>query len=73
MVDLPIHWEVFGAGVFLGVKFAPEGRRSFPPMATGKSEELTGHKVAGMRGYDIEKASFGFAVPQLAGLRGVTV
>lgn len=71
MIDLPVQWEVRGARVFLGLKFAPEPSRAFPPVATGESEELTGHKVARMCGHNVEKASFGFAVAQ--GLQGFEV
>ncbi len=64
MIDLPALWEVFGACVFLGVKFAPESSRALAPMATGESEELTCHKVAGMGCHNVEKASFGFCITQ---------
>jgi len=58
MIDLSALWEVFGASMFLGVKFVPEGGCALAPMATGKGEELTCHKVAGMSGHDVKKASF---------------
>src|SRR6266567_3314457 len=70
-VDLAVHWEVFGACVFLGVKFAPEGGRALAPMARGEGEELACHKVAGMCGYDVEKSSFCFVVTE--GLQGFEV
>ena len=59
-----MHWEVFGACVFLGVEFVPEGRRALAPMTTSESEELTRHKEARMRGHNVEKARLGFGVTQ---------
>src|SRR5690348_11594595 len=64
VIDLPVHWEVFGARVFLRVQLVPEGGRPLAPMATGESEELACPKVAGMGGYDVKKVSFGLAVTQ---------
>jgi|SRR6516225_3957719 len=62
VIDLPVHWEVFGAGMFLRVEFVPKRGRALSPMATGESEELTCHKVARMCGYDVKKVSFGLGV-----------
>ena len=56
MTDLPIQWEVFGARVFLGVEFVPEGGSHACPMATGESEKLTGYKVARMPGHDAKES-----------------
>ena len=64
MIDPPAQWKVLGARVFLGMELLPERGRAFPPMATGKSEELRRHKVAGMRSRKVEKASFGLAITQ---------
>ncbi len=56
--------KAFCPGVFLGVKFAPEGVGSVAPMGGGEREELTCHEVAGMRGYDVEKAGFCLGVAE---------
>jgi hypothetical protein len=36
VIDRPALRKVFGPGVSLGVKFAPEGGRALAPMGTGK-------------------------------------
>src|SRR6266404_470503 len=64
VIDVPVHWEVFGARMLLSVKLVPKGGRALAPMATGESEELTRYEITRMRGHDVEKASFGFRVTQ---------
>src|SRR5713226_9970440 len=64
VVDRPALRKAFGSGVFPGVKFGPEGGRALAPMGRGEGEELTRHKVAGMRRHDVEKAGFCFGVAE---------
>src|SRR5271157_4692464 len=64
VIDRPAFWKAFCPGVFLGVKFVPEGVGSVAPMGGGEGEELARHKVAGMRGYDIEKTGFHVGVAE---------
>src|SRR5260370_31856960 len=64
VIDRSALWKAFGPGVSFGVKFAPEGGRALAPMGSGEAEELTRHKVAGMRRYDVEKAGFCFGVAE---------
>src|SRR5260370_34879861 len=62
VIDLAALWEAFCPGVFLGMKFAPEGGRALTPMARGEGKELTCYKVAGICGYDAKKTGLGFCV-----------
>jgi hypothetical protein len=58
MIDDATHWKAFRPGVFLGVKFAPEGGRPFAPMGSGEREELTCNKVARMRCHEVQEPRF---------------
>src|SRR5260370_26791545 len=62
VIDLAALWEAFCPGVFLGMKFAPEGGRALTPMARAEGKELTCYKVAGICRYDAKKTGFGFCV-----------
>ena len=64
MIDRSALWKAFGPGVFLGVEFAPEGGRALAPVGRGEGEELTGHKIAGMRVHNVEKAGFRLGVAE---------
>jgi hypothetical protein len=44
VIDRSTLWKALGAGVFLGVKLVPEGRRALAPMGSGEAEELTCNK-----------------------------
>lgn len=61
-------YEVLCPGVFLGVKFVPEGVGAVTPMGIGENEKLARHKVPGMCRCDVEKTGFCFGVTQ--GLQG---
>ena len=64
VIDRSALWKAFGPGVVLGVKFVPEDGRALAPMGVGEGEKLTCHKVAGMRRYNVEKASLRFGVAE---------
>src|ERR1700683_4682335 len=63
-VDRRALRKTFCAGVFPSVKCAPEGGRALAPMGRGEGEELTRHKVTGMRRHNVEKAGFCFRVAE---------
>src|SRR5258708_39557025 len=64
VIDRSALWKAFGPGVTLGLKFVPGDGRALAPMGFGEGEKLTRHKVAGMRRYDVEKASLRFGVAE---------
>ena len=64
VVDRSALRKAFGSRVFPGVKFAPERGRALAPMGRSEGEELTRHKVAGMRRHNVEKAGFCFRVAE---------
>ncbi len=64
MVDRSALWKAFGPGVTLGLKFVPEDGRALAPMGVSEGEKLACNKVAGMRRYDVEKASLRFGVAE---------
>jgi hypothetical protein len=47
--------KAFGPGMFVGLKFCPEERRTLSPMRPGKAQKMTRHEVAGVRSDEIEK------------------
>src|ERR1700721_2253314 len=62
VIDRSAFWKTFGPSVALGLKFVPEEGRALAPMGFGEGEELTRHKVPGMRRYDVQKPGLGFGV-----------
>src|SRR6185312_12657673 len=62
VVDHATFRKAFGPGMFLSVEFGPEHGRPLAPMSAGKSKELAGDKVAGMRSDEIQETCFGFSI-----------
>ena len=64
VIERSALWKAFRPGVFFSVEFVPEGGGSVAPMGGGEGEELARHKVAGMRGHNVEKAGFCLGVSE---------
>ena len=55
--------------MFLGVEFGPEHGCPLAPMSAGKSKELAGDKVAGMRSDEVQEIGLGFGITE--GFQGI--
>jgi hypothetical protein len=53
MVNRPTPWKTLYAGMFVGVKFAPEVCGALAPMRTSEGQELAGDKIPRMSRNDI--------------------
>ena len=64
MIDHAALRKPFDARMPQALELGPESGGSFAPMGTGKFEELAGNEITGMRGHQIEKTGFLFAIAE---------
>jgi hypothetical protein len=56
--------ETIGPSVLPDLQFVPKNRRSFAPTGSCKAQELAGHKISRMSGYEVEETGFVWGVAE---------